>query len=68
MCGVAVEWVGGLDQGLEWWGSIMSVWVCIICVDDMSRYLYIVLGRYLHIFGAPSVQSCCTLSISASYR
>ena len=29
----------------------------------MSRYLYIVLGGFLHILGAPSVQS---LSISAS--
>ena len=24
------------------------------------------LGGYLHILGAPSVQSCCTLSISVS--
>ena len=29
---------------------------------------YFVLGRYLCIFGAPSIQSCCTLSISASYH
>ena len=33
-----------------------------------SRYLCIVLGVYLHILGAPSVQSYCTLSISDSYR
>ena len=30
--------------------------------------MYIVLGGYLHILGSPSVQSCCTLSISASYH
>ena len=46
----------------------MSVCVWIICVDGRSRYLYIVLGGYLRIISAPSVQSCCTLSISASYR
>ena len=23
--GVGGEWVGGLDQGREWWGSVMSV-------------------------------------------
>ena len=39
-----------------------------VCVDGRSRYLYIVLGGYLLILGAPSGQSCCTLSISASYR
>ena len=38
----------------------------IICVDGRAMYLYIVLGRYLGILGAPSVQYCCTLSISAS--
>ena len=32
-----------------------------------SRYLYIVICGYLRILGAPSVQSCCTLWISASY-
>ena len=30
--------------------------------------MYIVLGGYLRILGAPSVQSCCTLSISTSHR
>ena len=44
----------------------LRVW--ILCVDGRSRYLYIVLGGYLCITGAPSVQSCCTLSISASPR
>ena len=50
-------------------GSGMMGWcyVCVSCVDGRSRYLYIVLGRYLRILGAPSVHSCCTLSISASY-
>ena len=31
-------------------------------------YVCIVLGGYLCILGAPSVQSCCTLPISASYH
>ena len=31
-------------------------------------FLYIVLGGYMRILGAPSVKSCCTLLISASYR
>ena len=39
-----------------------------MCVDGRSRNLYSVLGGHLHILGAPSVQSCCTLSISASYH
>ena len=30
----------------------------------MSKYMYIALGGYMHILGAPSVQSCCTLWIS----
>ena len=42
----------------------LCVW--ILCVDGRFRYLYIVLGGYLRILGAPSVQSCCTLWISAS--
>ena len=25
MGGVGGEWVGGLDQGWEWWGIVMSV-------------------------------------------
>ena len=41
-----------------------GVW--ILCVDGRSRYLNIVRGGYLRILGAPSVQSCCTLWISAS--
>ena len=49
-----------------WEGGVMSVCVAILCVDDRSRYLYIVLGGYLRILGAPSVQSCRTLLISAS--
>ena len=30
--------------------------------------VYIVLGGYLRILGAPSVESCFTLSISVSYH
>ena len=50
-------------------GGVGWCYVCLSrCVDGRSRYLYIMLGGYLHILGAPSVQSCCTLSISASYH
>ena len=34
---------------------VLGVW--ILCVDGRSRYLYIVLGGFLCILGAPSVQS-----------
>ena len=40
----------------------------IICVDGRSRYLYNLVGGFLRFLGAPSVQSCCTLLIHASYR
>ena len=40
--------------------------VCVCCesvfIVDMAEYVYC---RYLRILGAPSVQSCSTLSISA---
>ena len=65
--GAGGEWIHGFDQGLERWGGVMSVWVWIICVDGRSIYLYIVIGGYMHILGAPKVQSCCTLFISGSY-
>ena len=39
---------------------------CESGISDKSRYLYIVPGGHLRILGAPSVQSCCTLWISAS--
>ena len=45
---------------------VLRVW--IICVYGRFRYMYVVLGGYTRILGAPSVQSCCTLSISASKR
>ena len=45
-----------------------ELWVRILCVDRRSRCMYIVLGGYMCILGAPSVQSCCTLSITASYH
>ena len=64
--GAGGEWVGGLGQGLGGWGGVMYVCVVSLCVDGRSRYLYIVLGGVLCILGAPSVQSCCTISISAS--
>ena len=55
-------WKGGVVLCL----CELRIW--IICVDGRPMHLYIVLGGYLHIFGALRVQSCCTLSISASYR
>ena len=47
----------GLDQGLRGWSGVIYVCCVIICVDGTSRYLYIVLGEYLCILCAPSVQS-----------
>ena len=41
---------------------VVRCYVCVsceygfICVDGRSRYLYIVLGGYLHILGAPNVK------------
>ena len=52
-----------LEVGVK---SVVFVVIWILWVDGRSRYLYIVLGGYLRILGTPSVQSCCTLSISAS--
>ena len=46
------------------------MFVCVVSdlfVDGRSRHRYIMLDGCLRIFGAPSVQCCCTLSISASY-
>ena len=70
----AVVWVGS-GRGAwtrVWRGGVVlcmcELWVRILCVDGRSSYLYIVQGGYLRILGAPSVKSCCTLSISASYR
>ena len=67
---VGGEWVGWLGQGLEGWVllCLCELWVYIVCVDGKPRYLYIGIGGYLRILGAPSVQSYCTLSMSASYR
>ena len=60
----------GLGRGLGGWAvlCLCVLWILIFCVDGRSRYLYIMLGGYLRMVGSPSVQSCFTLSISASYR
>ena len=64
-----MQWVGAWNRVLKSWVVLclceLRVW--ILCVDGRSRYLCIVLDEYLRILGVPSVQSCCTLSISASY-
>ena len=52
------------DGGVVLCLCVLSVW--IHCVYGRSRYLYIVLVGSLRILVARSVQSCCTLSISAS--
>ena len=59
-CGVSGEWVGGLDQGLEGCCGVMSVRV--VSPDSLCTWQVQVAVYY-----APSVQSCCTLLISASY-
>ena len=56
--------VGGVGRGLGT-GSGRMVW-CYIRVNCESGF--IVVGGYLGILCAPSVQSCCTLWISVSYR
>ena len=61
----------GVGRGLiSGSGRVGMFYVCVSCESGffVSRYLYIVLGGYLRILGASSVQSCCTLFISASYR
>ena len=50
-----------------------GVVLCVCCdsglfVKMAGPGIYIFLGRYLHIIGVHSVQSCCTLYTSASYR
>ena len=59
-------WAAWLGYG--GFAGVMSECVVSLnsCVYGRSRCLYIVLGGYLRILGAPIVQSCCTLPISAS--
>ena len=49
-----------------WLGQGLGLCVWSLCVDGRSRYLYIVLDVFRHNLGAPSVQLCCPLWISAS--
>ena len=49
--GIGREWMGGLGQGLGGWCGVMSVY----CARRILAHLR-----------APSLQSCCTLSISDS--
>ena len=67
--GVGGELVGGLDQGLVGLYGVMSVLNVspdFLCRWQVQVSLYIVLGGYLRILGAPNVQSCSNLWISAS--
>ena len=67
--GVGGGWrVSGLVHGIGEWCCAMSV--CVVSLEYLCRWhvqisVYCAHG-YLHILGAPSVQSCCTLCISAS--
>ena len=69
--GVGEEW--GVDMGIGTGPGIVGwcyIYIYVHCesgfyVDSRFMYLYIVLGNYLRISGAPNVQSCCTLSISS---
>ena len=74
---VSVYGLRGVGGDWVWLGTGCRIvgW-CFICASCESglfvykagpRYMYIVLGGYLRILGAPNVKSCCTLSISASY-
>ena len=66
--GVGGEWVefGPGSEKVRWcYVCVGCEW--ILCVDSRSRYLYIVIGGYLRILGASSVQSCGTPLIYVSY-
>ena len=64
------EYMGGTpDPGsrmVGWCLVCVNCESCFICGDGKSSYRCIVLGGYLRILGALSVQFCCSLSISAS--
>ena len=46
--------VGGVGPG-PGYGRVGWCYVGVCCVDDRSRYMYIVPGGYLRILGASSV-------------
>ena len=60
--GVGWEGSGLVSWTWVWRGGVIlclcELLVLILCVDDRSRCMYIVLSGYLHILGAHSVQSC----------
>ena len=66
--GCEVDGNAGVGDGCVVVVVSAGLWVWIIYVYGRSGYLYIVLGGYLRILGAPRVQSCCTLWIYASQR
>ena len=80
--GIGGEGMSGLGfTNLVGTGGVLDVYLCCLgtgsgivggvmsgffCVDGRSMYMYIVLGVYLRILHAPSLQSGCTISISIS--
>ena len=61
MCGWVGAWTRVQNDGVVLCLCKLCVW--ILCVDGRSRFLYILVGGCRRIFGAPSVQSRCPLSI-----
>ena len=55
---------------MRWLGPGVVLCLCVVSLDYLCRWQVrvSVYCGYRHILCAPSVQSCCTLSISASYR
>ena len=54
-----------------WAGGVVCqcvLWVSILCVEGRSRYLYNVLGGYLHILGAPGVQQYICLRATSQIQ
>ena len=64
--GVGGEWVGGLDQVLEGW-SYGCVSPDYLCRWQVQVSVYCAGCKHAHL-RCTRVQSCCTLSIAASYH
>ena len=66
MVWIVGEWVDGLGHGLGGWYYVCVCCERIICVGRRYGYLCIVIHAHVTLSLLYSVQSCCTLSISAS--